>query len=153
MIMEENVQNENSQQENTEEKKEGKISGFFKKVSKKFDDATYDMRLKSEFDKNHKNYVVYGGTSILDATPEITVEEHLDENYLLTLDDDEQIAAGNLIKDSESGEVRHIAATEKTTLTVDFEGKSNEKPAIKVILGDKAVKVDVIKVGETFYLK
>ena len=74
--------------EQPEEKKEGKISGFFKKVGKKFDDATYDMRLQSEFDKNLKKYVVYAGTSVLAASPEISVEEHLDENYLITLDDD-----------------------------------------------------------------
>ena len=42
----------------TEEKKEGKISGFFKKVGKKLDDATYDIRLQSEFDRTHKKYTV-----------------------------------------------------------------------------------------------
>ena len=138
-----------------EEKKqeEGKVSGFFKKLGKKFDDATYDMRLQSEFDKNHKKYTVYAGTNILAASPEISVEEHLDENYIITLDDDEVIAAGNLIEDSESGDVMHIAAVEKATLTVEFEGKSNEKPALKIFLGEIAQKVDVIKVGNDFYLK
>lgn len=139
--------------EQPEEKKEGKLSGFFKKVGKKFDDATYDMRLQSDFDKKHKKYAVYAGTSILTASPEIAVEEHLDENYLLTLDDDEVIAAGNLIEDMEKGDVMHIAAVEKTTLTVEFEGKSNEKPALKIFLGEMAQKVDVIKVGNDFYLK
>lgn len=136
-----------------EEKKDGKISGFFKKVGKKFDDATYDMRLQSDFDKTHKKYTVFAGTSLLTPSPEISVEEHLDENYLLTLDDDEQIAAGNLIEDSETGDVMHIAAVESATLTVEFEGKSNEKPALKIFLGEMAQKVDVIKVGNDFYLK
>ena len=138
-----------------EEKKqeEGKISGFFKKIGKKFDDATYDMRLQSEFDKNHKKYVVYAGTGILSVSPEISVEEHLDEGYLLTLDDDEQIAAGNLIEDTESGDVMHIASVEEATLTVEFEGKTNEKPARKIFLGEMAQKVEVIKVGNDFYLK
>lgn len=138
-----------------EEKKqeEGKVSGFFKKLGKKFDDATYDMRLQSEFDKSHKKYTVYAGTSVLSVTPEIAVEEHLDENYLLTLDDDEQIAAGSLIEDSESGDVMHIASVEKATLTVEFEGKSNEKPALKIFLGEMAQKVEVIKVGNDYYLK
>jgi hypothetical protein len=137
----------------TEEKKEGKIAGFFKKVSKKLDDATYDMRLQSDFDSNHKKYTVYSGTSLLTMTPEISVEEHLDEGYLVTLDDDEQIAAGNLIEDSDSGEVRHIAAVEETKLNVEFEGKTNEKDARKIVLGEKATKVEVIKVGDDFYLK
>jgi len=137
----------------TEEKKEGKISGFFKKVGKKLDDATYDIRLQSEFDRTHKKYTVYAGTSLLAPSPEIAVEEHLDENYLLTIDDDEQIAAGNPIEDGETGDVMHIAAVEKATLTVEFEGKSNEKPALKIFLGEMAQKVDVIKVGNDFYLK
>lgn len=136
-----------------EEQKEGKVSGFFKKLGKKLDDATYDMRLQSEFDKNHKKYTVYAGTNILSSSPEISVEEHLDENFLLTLDDDEVIAAGNLIEDGDTGDVMHIAAVEKATLTVEFDGKSNEKPALKIILGEMAQKVEVIKVGNDFYLK
>lgn len=136
-----------------EKKEEGKVSGFFKKLGKKFDDATYDMRLQSDFDKSHKKYTVYAGTSVLAASPEIAVEEHLDENYLLTLDDDEAIAAGNLIEDSATSDVIHIAAVEKATLTVEFEGKSNEKPALKIFLGEMAQKVEVIKVGNDFYLK
>lgn len=136
-----------------EKKEEGKVSGFFKKLGKKFDDATYDMRLQSDFDKSHKKYTVYAGTNILSASPEIAVEEHLDENYLLTLDDDEAIAAGNLIEDSETGDVMHIAAVEEATLTVEFDGKTNEKHALKIFLGEMAQKVDVIKVGNDFYLK
>lgn len=149
MADEENKQEENGQ----EEKKEGKVSGFFKKLGKKFDDATYNMRLQSDFDKNHKKYTVYEGTGVLSRTPEIAVEEHLDENYLITLDDDEQISAGNLIEDSANGDVIHIAAVEKTTLTVEFEGKSNDLPALKIFLGEMAQKVEVIKVGNDFYLK
>ncbi len=138
--------------EQQEEKKEGKISGFFKKIGKKIDDATYDMRLQSDFDKSHAKYTVYGSSAVLSVSPEISVEEHLDENYLITLDDDEVIAAGNLIE-NEKGEVMHIAAVEETKLTVNFEGSDVEKDAKKIVLGEPAVKVDVIKVGSDFYLK
>ncbi len=153
MVDEENAEQPANGEESAEEKKEGKVSGFFKKLGKKFDDATYDMRLQSEFDKAHKKYTVYAGTSALQSTPEISVEEHLDENYLITLDDDDVIAAGNLIEDGESGEVRHIVSVEKTTLSVEFEGKDNQKPALKITLGELAQKVEVIKVGNAFYLK
>ncbi|MDE7256359.1 MAG: hypothetical protein K2N50_00175 [Clostridia bacterium] len=136
-----------------DEKQEGKVSGFFKKLGKKFDDATYDMRLQNEFDKKHKKYAVYSGTNILSVSPEISVEEHLDENYLLTLDDAEAIAAGNLIEDTETGDVMHIVSVEKATLNVEFEGKNNERPALKIFLGEMAQKVDVIRVGNDFYLK
>ena len=137
----------------TEEKKDNKFTGFFKKMGKKFDDATYDMRLQSDFDKNHKKYTVYSGTSVLSSSPEIAAEEHLDEGYIVTLDDNEQIATGNLIENAETGEVRHIEAVEETTLTVEFDGKSTERPALRITLGALAQKVDVIKVGNDFYLK
>jgi hypothetical protein len=151
MENEEQTTNEQTE-EKAEEKKEGKISGFFKKMGKKLDDATYDIRLMSDFSSTHKKYNIYSGTSALSAVPEIPAEEHLDEGYIITLADYEQIAAGNLIE-NENGDVMHIASTEPTTLTVVFEDKTNEKPAIKIVLGDKAVKVDVIKVGDDFYLK
>jgi len=134
-----------------EKKKEGKISGFFKRMGKKLDDATYAMRLQSNFDTSHPKYTVYSGTGVFDASPEIAAEEHLDENYLLTLDDDEQIKAGNLIK-TPNGEVLHIAATEKATLVVDFEGKTNDMPATKVVLGEAAQEVKVIKVDDKYYI-
>ena len=137
----------------TEEKKDNKFTGFFKKMGKKFDDATYDMRLQSDFDKNHKKYTVYSGTSVLSSSPEIAAEEHLDEGYIVTLDDNEQIATGNLIENAETGEVRHIEAVEETTLTVEFDGKSTERPALRITLGALAQKVDVIKVGNDYYLK
>lgn len=153
--MDENKTTENTEDmtENGEEKKQSKISGFFKKVSKKLDDATYSMRLLNNFASNHSKYTVYCGTSILTPSPEISAEEHIDEGYLVTIDDDDEIAAGNLIKNNQTGEVRHIAATEKTTLDVEFENKKNSMPAIKIVLGEKAVKADVIKVDDAFYLK
>lgn len=143
---------EEKKQDETKEEKKEKV-GFFKKLGNKFNDATYDMRLQSDFDKKHKKYTIFTGTAVLSVTPEISVEEHLDEKYLLTLDDDEQIAAGNLIRNDETDEVFHIDAVESAKLTVEFEGKSNEKNALKVVLGAPAEKVDVIRVGSEYYLK
>lgn len=139
-------------EEKKEEEKKEKV-GFFKKLGNKFNDATYDMRLQSDFDKSHAKYTVFASAAVLSVTPEISVEEHLDENYLITLDDDEQIAAGNLIRNDETDEVLHIAAVESTTLTVEFEGKVNEKQALKIVLGEPAKKVEVIRVGNEYYLK
>ncbi|MDE7400466.1 MAG: hypothetical protein K2N17_00275, partial [Clostridia bacterium] len=61
-----------------ENKNEGKVSGFFKNLGKKFDNATYEMRLQSDFGKSHKKYAIYSSTSILLASPEIAVAAHLD---------------------------------------------------------------------------
>ncbi len=144
---------EEVKEEAKEEAKEGKVSGFFKKLGKKLDDATYDARLQGDFDTKHKKYVIYTGTSVLSRSPEISAEEHLEEGYILTLDDDEEIAAGNLIKRTETGEVMHIAAVDEAELTIVFEEKENVKKAKKITLGDKAEKVEVIKVDSEFYLK
>lgn len=149
--MDENKTAENG--ENTE--KEGKVAGFFKKVKKNLNDAAYDVRLAGDFEKKHKKYTVYTGASILAVNPEIAVEEHYespDDKYLVMLGEDDDIKAGCLIKNHETGVVRHIVATEHTTLTVEFEGKTNVKDATKIILGDKAERVNVIKVDNDFYL-
>ncbi|MGN0817783.1 MAG: hypothetical protein ACI4L9_02330 [Candidatus Coproplasma sp.] len=141
--------------ENCEEKTEGKVAGFLKKVKKNLNDATYDVRLAGDFEKKHKKYTVYTGASILSVNPEISVEEHYeteDNKYLIMLGEDDDIKVGCLIKNHETGVVRHIVATEHTTLTIEFEGKTNVKDATRITLGDKAEKVDVIKVDNDFYL-
>ena len=113
---------------NTENQpREGRIKGFFKKVGQKFDEATYDYRLKADFDKNHPSYGVYGGTAIIDLTPDITAEEHLDEDYIITLDDNDAIKKGNLIRRFATGEVFHIALVESVKLKVTFDGQGKFK--------------------------
>ncbi len=148
---EEEITAQAAQNESDGEKKEGKVSGFFKKLGKKLDDATYTMRMHSEFTSSHPKYVVYGGTGILDATPQIAAEERLGEGCIVTIDESDMIKAGNLIK-TPGGDVLHIAATESTKIDFDFEGKTNELAATKIILGEKATEVNVIKVDDKFYL-
>lgn len=138
-----------------EEKKGGKVSGFFKSIGNKFNDATYDMRAESDFSKNHATYVVYTGATILSHTVELAAEEHFggEENYVVILGEYDEIAPGQIIVAVEGDSPKYIAAVEKTTLTFEFEGKQNEKPAMKLTLGAPAEKVEVIRVGEDFYLK
>lgn len=138
-----------------EGKKGGKLSGFFKKMGQKLDDATYDARLASDFEKRSEGYRVYTGTGVFSPNPEIFVEEHLDgdEKYVVMYGTDDNVKAGCLIKKDEGKEVYHIKEVAPATLTIEFEGKTNEKPATKIVLGDVAEKVDVIKVEDEFYLK
>jgi len=135
------------------EKKGGKVSGFFKNLGKKLDDATYDMRLTNNFRDNHAKYTVYCGTSAFMATPEVSVEEHLDEGYIVALDEGQEIKPDYLIAKNNCGDVLHIAAVEEAELEITFEEKENKKKALKITLGVKAQKVEVIKVGNDFYLK
>lgn len=134
-------------------KKEGKLSGFFKKVGQKLDDAAYDARLASDFAKNHPSYQIFTGTGVFSANPEVAAEEHLDgdEKYILAFGENDVIKAGCMIRKGENGPVCHIVGVEPASLAVEFEGKTNQKPAQKIILGGEAEKVDVIKVGEEFY--
>lgn len=135
-----------------EDKKEGKISGFFKSVGKKFNDATYELRMQGEFDKTHPKYTVYTGAGALSASPDVYVEEHLAEGYLIA-PFDRKVEAGNLIRKDKDGKVLHIAAVEDTTLIFGFEDKNNDLPAKKIVLGAPAQKVEVIRVGDEYYLK
>lgn len=144
-----------AEDESKSAKKEGKLSGFFKKVGQKFDDATYDSRLASDFNKNHVKYQVFTGTGIFSANPEIAVEEHLegDRKYVSALGGDEDvIKAGCLIRKNNDSAVYHIAEVEKTTLEIEFEGKANKKDGLNIYIGEPAKKVNVIKVGDEFYM-
>ena len=134
-------------------KKEGKISGFFKKMGQKIDDAAYDSRLASDFAKKNPEYHVYTGTGVFSPNPDFHAEEHLDgeEKYVIMYGTDENVKAGCPIKKENDKTVYHITEVEQTTLTLEFEGKTNEKPATKIVLGEKAEKVDVIKAGDEFY--
>lgn len=148
------VEGENAGENKAEEpKKEGKFSSFFKKMGQKIDDAAYDSRLSSDFNKKHPEYHVYTGTGVFSPSPDVYVEEHLDgeEKYVVAYGTDENIKAGCLIKKDNSATVYRIAEVTPATLTVEFEGKTNEKPAQKIVLGEEAEKVAVIKVGDEFY--
>lgn len=144
---------QSAESKETEAKKEGKFSSFFKKVGQKIDDAAYDSRLSSDFAKKHPAYHVYTGTGVFSAAPEISVEEHLDGDvkYVIMYGTDENIKPGCLIKKDNATPVYHITEISPETLTIEFEGKTNEKPATKIVLGDEAEKVAVIKVGDEFY--
>ncbi len=134
-------------------KKEGRFSGFIKKMSQKLDDATYDSRLYSDFNKNNVKYQVFTGTGIFSANPEIAVVEHLDgeRKYVTMLGEEDTIKAGCLIRRNNDIAVCHITEVEPTTLTIEFEGKTNKKSALNIYIGEQAEKVNVIKVGDEFY--
>lgn len=144
-----------SDEKQKEEKKGGKVSGFFKNLGNKINDATYDMRAESDFNKNHPKYTVYTGSGLLAHTADLYAEEHFggEVNYILAPSEDEEIKAGHVIVNDESGEAKYIAAVEKDVITYVFEEKSNEKPALKITLGEPAEKVEVIKVNDDYYLK
>lgn len=142
-----------SEEAKSEDKKEGRISSFFKKVGKKIDDATYDMRAESDYNRRHTKYTVYTGAGFLAHTAELYAEVYPEDNSIIAPGDDEEVRPGCVIVCEKTDEARYIELVSKTTVTYEFEGKTNEKPALKITLGEPAEKVDVIKVGDCYYLK
>lgn len=141
-------------EEKPEEKKGGKVSGFFKNIGHKINDATYDMRADGDFNKNHPAYTVYTGPGTLSHCAELHCEEHLDGQggYLVAPSEDKVIAAGHVIVNPKN-EAFYIGAVEKTEITFSFEDKQNTRPALKIVLGGPAERVEVIKANEVYYLK
>lgn len=134
--------------------KESKVKKFIRRIGEKIDDATYDYRLRADFDDHHPAYGVFGGTPVIDINPDITAEEHLDEHYIITLAANRaDIKKGNLIKRYATEEVFHIALVERIKYDIEFDGRQTQVDALRVCLGDRAEKVDVIKVGDSYYLK
>lgn len=138
-------------QEGEQPKKEGKISGFFKKLGKKIEDSTYDMRAENDFKSKHAKYCVYYGASAFSPSSEIYGDET--DGTVLGLGEDEDIKAGCVIVRDGSDDAYYIDSVEKAEITYVFEDKENVKPATKIKIGAPAEKVDVIKVGDNYYIK
>ena len=136
----------------SEEKKEGKLSGFFKKAKSKLDDATFESRLKGSFEKTHAEYKVYTGTGFLSTPTTLYAEEHLEDGFIIVLGEDE-ITVDGLIRNEKTKHICHMKAIIKTTIEIPFEDATHERPAQKILLGNDATKADVIKVEDEYYLK
>lgn len=137
-----------------EEKKGGKVSGFFKNLGHKINDATYDLRADADYEKNHPVYGVYTGAGTLSHYAALHCEEHFggEENYIVAPSEDEKLAAGNVIL-TPKNEVFYVQSVEKCEITFEFEGKQNVRKALKLVIGAPAEKVEVIRVNDDFYLK
>lgn len=133
----------------------GKVSGFFKNIGGKINDATFDLRADGDFDKNSLKYTVYTGAGALSHVRDFHAEKHVEDGvyYILTRGTDDDIKPGHVIGCAADSEVRYITAIENATLVFEFEGKRVERPSLKITIGDLAEKVDVIKVNDSFYLK
>lgn len=136
-----------------EEKKEGKISGFFKKMGNKINDATYDMRAESDFNKNHRKYTVYTGAELLSPSINLYAEEYDGKKTILALGIDEDVKKGCVIVDEETENAYYIDGVENSEITFEFEEKKNTKPAMKIKLGALAESVEVIKANDKYYIK
>ena len=132
---------------------DGKVKGFFKNIGKKIDDAQLESNIKSSFKSGNKEFGVFKGAKMFEASSStFYAEEHLADGYILALANDE-ITEDCLLEESETNKVFYINSVEKTELTIAYDGIEYKRDGVKILVGEEAKKVDVIKVGDFFYEK
>lgn len=149
--MEEDVIDGEADVINESEKKQGKVSGFFKKAKEKLNDATYEARMKSEFNKTHVEYTIHKTASAFSMIISLYAVEY--DGYIVAPYEQDDITDEYIIKNNKTNEVFYIDGVEKQQLTFNFEGKENILNGIKISFKENAKSVDVIKVGDKYYLK
>lgn len=131
---------------------ESKFKAFFKNAKNKIDEATFESKLKSDFNSKNKTYILYSGTGLLNASVyEVHAIEHIDEHYIDVLTSFE-LDDKMLIKNEETGKVYKIERIEKHIIPIVYEEENYEREVYKITLGEEAIKVSVVKVGDDYYL-
>lgn len=138
--------------EKREEKKEEKKDGFFKKMKDKFNDATYESRMLSDFKKTHKEYSIYTGAQLLSKVYTVYAFEY--DGYIIGyVDTEDEILNNYIIKCEETKKAFYIDNVSKKEFDYVFEGKTNVIKGIMISFKDEAKKVEVIKVENDYYEK
>lgn len=132
---------------------EGKVKGFFKSIGKKIDDAQLESNIKSSFKTGNKEFGVFKGAKVFEmSSSTFYAEDHLTDGYILALANDD-INDECLLEDGETNKVYYINSVEKTELTIAYDGIEYKRDGVKILVGEEAKKVDVIKVGDFFFEK
>lgn len=132
---------------------DGKVKGFFKNIGKKIDDAQLESNIKSSFKSGNKEFGAFKGAKLFEISSfTFYAEDHLSDGYILALANDE-ITEDCLLEESETNKVFYINSVEKTELTIAYDGIEYKRDGVKILVGEEAKKVDVIKVGDFFYEK
>lgn len=131
---------------------ENKFKAFFKNAKAKLDDAALDSKIKSDFNSKHKSYTIYSGCGLLNSVSyDIYGDVHLDEGYILSYNNYD-LTSDMLIKDNETNKVYKIKEVTDEILHIEYEGDIYDRAGKKIVLGDEATKVSVVKVNDEYYL-
>ena len=141
---------EESKLKNFFNKAKSKIGEVAQDAKTKLDEVTLESKINSAF-KNNEEYELYKGASLLQACS-YTIYAIKSEGCLTTLTDIE-ISDDMLVKAENDEVVYTIEKIEPTKVSVEVDGMTYERDGLKIVLGKEATKVDVIKVGNDFYLK
>lgn len=132
---------------------DGRIKGFFKNIGKKIDEATLESNIRSKFNSNNPSFGVFSGAKTFDCTSYgFHAEDHLADGYIIAFTNDE-FDDKFLLEIDSNNKVYYIASIEEAKVSVEYNDTFYERDAKKIVLGEEAKKVDVIKVGDNYYLK
>lgn len=139
------------ERDTNEKKEEPKKEGFFSKIKKKYNDIQLENKIEDEFKKAAEQYVIYKGTGILNTT-QFYAENHEADGYIIAWLKEKPSIEGSLLSARRNEDVFKLVSTEKVDVVVNFEGVDYTRSAYKIILGDKALKANVVKVEDNYFL-
>ncbi len=129
---------------------EGKVKGFFKNIGSKINEVQLENDIKNTFNKGNKEFAVYSKANVLGFGIGFCAEDHIQDGYVIALTNDE-FDDSYLIEDKATKKVYYIVSIEDALVTVTVENEAYERKAKKITLGSEAEKVNVIKVGDSYY--
>ena len=139
-------------EEKEKKKEDNAFSRFFKNTKKKLDDAALESKLERNFERDHQKFVVHTGATLLQATETVLYGGKCEDGRYLVWGD-QSIAKDGLWEDPKTKEVRHITSITPSSIEVFLEGIAYQRPAQVIQLGDLAEKIEVVKVGDSYYRK
>ncbi|MCR5706583.1 MAG: hypothetical protein K6G48_07295 [Acholeplasmatales bacterium] len=135
-----------------EEKTEGpKKDGFFSKIKKKYNDVQLENKISDAFKEKAEQYVIYRGTSILNGN-QFYAKNYEADGYIIAWLSDKPVITDALISARRNEDVFKMSSCEKVDVVVNLEGTDYTRSAYKITLGEKALKANVVKVEDNFFL-
>lgn len=150
------MKKERVEAEVVEEKEENFFQKLFKKAKNKIDDATFEARLQNKFNENKNEFSIHNNSSLLSELNRFFAIENTNKligNGHIIAYGELDVEEGSLIKNHSNEKVYHIDKTSKCEVNVEYDGVTYTRSATRIDLGKEAKLVEVIRVGDKFYLK
>lgn len=141
------VDNDSRSEKNEEVKKDG----LFSKIKKKYNDVQLENKISDEFKKDAEQYVIYRGTSILNGN-QFYAKNYEADGYIIAWLSDKPVIEKALISARRNEDVYKITSVEKVDVVVSLDGVDYTRSAYKILFGEKAIKANVVKVEDNYFL-
>ncbi len=144
--------NQEEKERPQEEKKNGKVKQFLHEVKEKWNASTLDFRLVTSYQNAHAKYVIHTGSTLFNSSSMTCYGERCGEQEYIVWGEFD-IPKDALWEDVQTKEVYHILSSSKGEIKWSIDGKPYTRPGQIIRLGEKAEKVEVIKIKDQFYKK